>query len=1458
MKQVDLLKELESLRHRVAELEDTQSRLTSMEEALRESEERFRLLYENAPLGYQSLDENGYFVEVNRAWLETLGYSRQEVIGKWFGDFLAPEFVDSFRCNFPKFKAAGEIHWVEFDMLKQDGSRVSVAFDGQIGRDRWGRFKQTHCILHDVTELKRSHDALRKSEERYRRIVETANEGIWAMDADHLTTFVNQRIVDMLGYSAAEMLGRKADLFMWEEDLNDHETKMRVQSRGGAESYERRFRRKDGETVWTVVSATAFEDDEGRFAGSFAMLTDITDRKTMEVALRKNQEQLQAIFETSPAAIFLVSPEGRITFANQRMADLFSLQVEDLPGTPYVELILPEQRSVGYGKMKDLMSGQIDRVNLERRYIKADGSEFLGHLSGRRLKRPDGGLDGLVGIIEDITERKKAEEELRRSEERFRSLIDQAPDAVFVHDFNGRFLEVNQQASNALGYTRDELISMCVRDIDPNALARGDSATFWANLPATFEATHRRRDGTLFPVEMRLGPIEYGDTKVVLAVARDISERNVAEKNRRESENRYRSLVDASPDPILMYDLKGNLITVNQQAAIAYGVDSTEQLLAEVKNVIQILDGESKEKAVENLKRTFLAESSRKTEYTVVRKDGSALEVEINSSTFRSAEDEPLGFISVVRDITDRKRAEAEVNKSKGMISSILNSVPQSIFWKDRDSRYLGCNKVFARAVGLESPDQIVGKTDFELPWPSEEAEAYRDDDHDVTVNNKVKRHIVEPLQQADGTRLWIDTTKVPLVDENGSVYGVLGVSDDITARKQAEEERSLNTQRLEALVQLGRMSDAPLDELAAFAMEEAVRLTESSIGYVAFANEDESVLTMHAWSQEAMRQCAIDEKPSTYPVDHTGLWGEAIRQRRPMITNDYAAPSPWKKGTPEGHVRVSRHMNVPIFDQGRVVVVAGVGNKLSGYDDNDIRQLTLLMEGMWGIVRRRKADQRLKLLGASLEQAGESILITDPVGATLYANPAFTETNGYSLDEALGKTPALLKKSKHTEAFSEDMWSAIKRGEVWRGRFTNRRKDGSLYEETATISPIKDTDGHIVNFVIVGRNVTTEVMLQKQLLQAQKMEAIGTLAGGIAHDFNNLLQAILGYADLLLMRKEPGDPDRQRIAIIRRAAQDGADLVSRILTFSRKAEAKTRPIDLNEEMRRAERLLRRMVPKMVEITLVLADDLRIVDANAAQIEQILLNLAVNAQHAMPDGGQLSIETRNESFSAESLGGSPNGKTSEYVLLTVSDTGAGMEADVLERMFEPFFTTKTDGQGTGLGLSMVHGIVTQHGGHITCYSKPGKGTSFKIYFPVAQSEWRSESDDTQEMPGFGTEVVLLVDDDERVRDMTEEMIREHGYQVLAARSGQEALEIYALHKDKVALVILDLIMHGMGGKECLKELLKIDPRCKVLIASGFSEDASRKECMELGAKGFVAKPFRFKELLQQIRRALDE
>ncbi|MBU4186167.1 MAG: response regulator [Proteobacteria bacterium] len=383
---------------------------------------------------------------------------------------------------------------------------------------------------------------------------------------------------------------------------------------------------------------------------------------------------------------------------------------------------------------------------------------------------------------------------------------------------------------------------------------------------------------------------------------------------------------------------------------------------------------------------------------------------------------------------------------------------------------------------------------------------------------------------------------------------------------------------------------------------------------------------------------------------------------------------------------------------------------------------------------------------------------------------------------------------------------------------------------------------------------------LATQLLHAQKMEAVGTLAGGIAHDFNNILQAISGYVQLLLMRKEVKNTERLYLNQIDKSTRKAAELTKQLLIFGRKVESKLIPLSLNQEIIEIYKLFQRTILKMIDIELDLAENLKLINADPAQLEQIMMNLGLNARDAMPDGGKLTFETKNVVLDEVYCRTHVDIVPGEYVLLRISDTGHGMDKEILEHIFEPFYTTKETGKGTGLGLAIVYGLVESHGGHIMCYSEPGQGTIFKIHFPALLIDGIEQELEPEEKVAIhgGHETVLIVDDEEDLRDQGRDMLNKYGYTAITAESGEMAIEIYEKEKDRINLVILDIGMPGMGGYKCLGQLFKVDPEIKVIIASGYATSDRMEEMLKFGAADFIDKPYRLTDMLKKVREVLDQ
>ncbi|MDQ7784955.1 MAG: MASE3 domain-containing protein [Desulfomonilaceae bacterium] len=538
------------------------------------------------------------------------------------------------------------------------------------------------------------------------------------------------------------------------------------------------------------------------------------------------------------------------------------------------------------------------------------------------------------------------------------------------------------------------------------------------------------------------------------------------------------------------------------------------------------------------------------------------------------------------------------------------------------------------------------------------------------------------------------------------------------------------------------------------------------------------------------------------------------------------------------------------------------VNEKLERRVEERTLQLRRADEKLVGnVLECRNADEDPKAWEERLRTLVESL----PLGITLlrdgkrqYVNPALVHMFGYESEEEILRLRIPDLYTPESGEIVESLLTSELEGKSvpCRQQAKGMKKSGETFDVSILFVKTEcQGSSAILSFV---QDMSEENSLRLQLFRSQKMESLGTMTGGIAHDFNNLLTIIIGYAELLLASKTKKDSDYEDLKTIVSTAEKGADLVRRILTYSRKVEANPRPMDLNDSVKQFKKLLERTIPKMIDIELHLADDLNRVNADPAQVELVLLNLAVNAQHAMAEGGTFTLGTENIALGETRSESRFEGESGQYVVLTVSDTGHGMEKEILEHVFEPFYTTKEPGMGTGLGLATVYGIVTSHGGRILCHSEPGHGTTFTIYLPAIEHEAEPATRKREKTCRGGEETILLVDDEEFIRALGTKIFSQAGYDILTAETGRKALEIYHSENRDISLVILDLLMPGMGGKECLEELLKIDRKAKVVLISGLADNSLTEHCLQQGARAFVPKPFRATEMLTTVRRLLDE
>jgi PAS domain S-box-containing protein len=510
-------------------------------------------------------------------------------------------------------------------------------------------------------------------------------------------------------------------------------------------------------------------------------------------------------------------------------------------------------------------------------------------------------------------------------------------------------------------------------------------------------------------------------------------------------------------------------------------------------------------------------------------------------------------------------------------------------------------------------------------------------------------------------------------------------------------------------------------------------------------------------------------------------------------------------------------------------------------------------------ITEHKQAEEERIRLVTAIEQSVESVVITDRDGTIQYVNPAFAFISGYARKEAIGQNPRTIKSGKHPKEFYADLWNTITSGKVWRGHFINKKKNGTLYEEEATISPIKNNSGEIINFVAVKRDVTEEIKLEDKLRQAQKMEAIGTLAGGIAHDFNNILSAIMGYTELAEYETPEGSKTRDKLKEVLKAGHRAKDLVKQILAFSRQGDQERKPLQINHIVKEALKLLRASLPTTIEIQQNIETDSGIIEADPTQIHQVLMNLCTNAAHAMNNkGGVLVVSVGNVELENKEMGLEyPNVPPGRYVRLTIRDTGHGMSAEIVDRIFDPYFTTKQKGEGTGLGLAVVHGIVKSYGGVITVDSQIGKGSTFNIYLPAIERKIEEEKRTREAIPK-GHQRILFVDDEPSLVDIGRKMLGHLGHEVIVRTSSLEALEAFRNDPERFDLVITDKTMPQMTGFDLARELKQIRQDIPVILCTGFSDTTDSDEAKAMGISGLVMKPIVMREMAKIIKEVFDE
>ena len=758
------------------------------------------------------------------------------------------------------------------------------------------------------------------------------------------------------------------------------------------------------------------------------------------------------------------------------------------------------------------------------------------------------------------------------------------------------------------------------------------------------------------------------------------------------------------------------------------------------------------------------------------------------------------------------------------LLQEVVDAIPAPVFYKDRDGRYLGANRAFEAYLG-RGRSQFVGKTVFETS-PPELAVVYFEADRELLARGGEQCYESQMLH-ADGSQRDVIFYK-GIYGAPGESGGIVGTLLNITERKRLEGLREEQKDFSENLVHNLAVPAFVLDT----AHEVLIwnRACEELTGVAA----REVIGTRRHWSafypqeQQTLADLVLEGDYREADNRYNPLW-----YRSALIPGGVHGES-WSRGL-RGRDRYLMFSAAPISNRaGEVVAVIETVEDLS---------------------ERKLSEDQLRILSCAVEQSPSIVVITDTAGTIEYVNRKFVEVTGYSREEAVGANPSLLKSGSTPPEVYAELWRTVSAGKEWRGEFQNRKKGGELYAETAVISPVQDEHGVVSHYIALKDDVTERRALESALRHSQKMESLGTLTGGVAHDFNNILTAIIGYANLIQMKSAPADPCCRFAGQVVAAAEKAAVLTRGLLAYSRNQSMSPCHLDLNEVVGRVDKLLSRVLGEGIDFSTALDREPLRLFADSGQLEQMLMNLAVNARDAMPAGGVLRVCSEpfamDEEFTRQKGFGAPG----NYARLSVSDTGVGLDRATRERIFEPFFTTQKVGGGPGLGLSIVHGIVQGHKGYIEVESAPGEGCVFRVYLPLVPPAPRPAT--LERRQGGGGETVLLVEDNPEVRAIIGEILRGERYQVLEAVDSEEGMRQFCGHSSRISLLLVDVVMPGKGGLELYREIRTLNPELRVLFMSGYPEEQIRARGALASELAFISKPLAPAELLNRVRGVLD-
>ncbi len=1254
------------------------------------------------------------------------------------------------------------------------------------------------------------------------------------------------------------------DRNIWESHHREHS--------GTSEACKTEFRiiDKSGTTRWIRHDCHPMYNSNGQFLGRWAQNRDISVRKQNDAKLAGLIRFNKNIIDSAPVGIVTINHSGQVTSANP--AFLKMMGSPGLDSTLSLNISLPTIRESGIlDALKQALNSGVPFEMPRLPYTSYWGKQLYVNLKGVPEYSAEGKITGIVLVVNDVTATVKAEEGLQISQTLYSAVFDQSGEGLALADSSGKYVAVNPAFCRVTGYDQDELLQLTVRDLLPPVA----EITLFPLVKSGQSGSKRselvRKDGSRFMADISGYPVQLGDELLVLGITRDITTLIAGEQLRQENIHFLQVMEKIDQVIFSSGSIDEMLNAVLEELLAIFGCDramllfpcnpaADEVRVPYEKTAPECTGMRSNGEAIpiDSTIRVLLEAALSSNQVVSINQDtvstlpGAGLFQKYNIKSYMMQVIQPrVGerwLLSLQQCSQDRAWSSHDQKLFREIGSRISDSLGSLLLMKSLkeseerfrnlaekspvavavyiDGKVAYANKATWQAMGGSSVEDLLGRNFLHHVHP---------DSMDLVRNRLARIQSGEQPEPAEIKFLTLDGRVIEAM-----VYTALITFDqhpallsqfiDITERKRIERARQESEEHLELALQGANLGLWDWNILT---------------GQVTFNRQYAEMLGYK------LEELAGKDKVWESLV-HPDELSRVQEQLQDHLSGQSASfESEYRMQTRSGGWKW-------ILDRGRILEWDEQGQPIRAAGTHlDISARRNAEDAL------RESEAANRRLATLVEQSSESIVVTDLEGLMVYVNPAFEKLTGFSAGEAIGQNPNILKSGRQPAKLYNELWTTLRQDKTWAGRYINRRKDGTFFEEEAVIFPIRDEQGKTINYCKIARDISLETRLEEQLRQAHKMEAIGTLAGGVAHDFNNLLTVINGYAELALLKTDASHPVQKDIKAILNSGKSAEGLTKQLLAFSRKQIHKPENLSINEIVHSMETILQRLIGEDIRMESNLAENLPPILADKTQIEQIITNLVINARDALIGVAipgldkQLKIETAaaviDDTFNKENTGC----QKGAHILITISDNGMGMEPKVLQKIFEPFYSTKAKSKGTGLGLATVYGIVHQNKACIFVESEPGSGTTFKIYWPASSGKIRKPARTEAAGDQTGSESVLVVEDNSEVRKFIMEALSALGYDVRSASNGQEALELIGQGDTSFDLLITDMIMPGLSGKELSDQVKTQIPEIRVIYISGYTDNQIVQNGSLQSGIHFIHKPFSINTLAGEVRRVLD-